>query len=107
MNYLANRGAWNGAPGLGSFSLTTLLVGWIGAGPVGLWELAVDGSVAGIQELVGVVGADVSGDSEVTFPVTIEDDDTSFLNSEAPEPEPFILLGVGLAAVGLSRHRKS
>jgi hypothetical protein len=105
MNYLANGGAWNGAPGFGSFSLTTPLVGWTGVGPVPFWELAVGGSVGSIQELVGVVGADVSGDSEVTFPVTIEDDDTSFLDAEAPEPASFLLLGVGLAAVGLSRRR--
>jgi hypothetical protein len=37
MNYLANGGAWNGAPGLGSFSLTTPLVGWTGVSPVGFW----------------------------------------------------------------------
>lgn len=35
MNCLANGGAWNGGPGLGSFSLTTPLAGWTGAGPVG------------------------------------------------------------------------
>jgi hypothetical protein len=43
----------------------------------------------------------------MTFPVTVEDDDTSFLDAEAPEPGSFLVLGVGLAAVGLSRRRKT
>jgi PEP-CTERM motif len=43
----------------------------------------------------------------MTFPVTVEDDDTSFLDAEAPEPGSFLVLGVGLAAVGFSRRRKT
>jgi hypothetical protein len=67
---------------------------------------AIPGPIVNIQELVGFVGVDVTGNSEVTFPVDIEDDDSSALAEDAPEPASFLLLGAGLVACGIARIRK-
>jgi hypothetical protein len=106
MDYYVNGGVWGGAPGLGSFSLTTPLVG-TAALPTPYWAAAaIPGPIVGIQELVGYVGVDVTGNSEVTFPVDVEDDDLAALASDAPEPGSCLLLGAGLAGVGAIRRRQ-
>lgn len=107
MNYLINGGVWGGALNFGSFSLTTLLVGGANLpSPTNFWQENVTPVSAGnIQELVGVVGADLAVNSEVTFPVDITDNDTSQLVADAPEPGNFVLLAV-VAALGVIRRRK-
>jgi len=102
-----SNGGFAGFPGIGSFSLVTPLVGEINGPPTPFWTFVnTPGSPAGINELVGFAGVDVSGNSVVTFPITIEDNDQQFLESEAPEPGSLFLLGGGLAAlfVGLRRR---
>jgi hypothetical protein len=107
MDYYANGGVWGGAPGLGSFSLTTPLVG-TAALPTPFWTLAaIPGPIVGIQELVGYVGVDVTGNSVVTFPMDFEDDDSTALAEDAPEPSSFFLLGIGLAAFGVIRRKRA
>ena len=103
-----SNGGFAGFPGIGSFSLRTPLVGEVNGPPTPFWTyVTTPGSPAGINELVGFVGVDVSGNSEVTFPISIEDDDSSLLSSEAPEPGSVFLLGAGLAALGVIRRRRT
>jgi len=103
-----SNGGFGGIPGLGSFSLTTPLVGEVNGPPTPFWTfVTTPGSPAGINSLVGFVGVDVSGNSMVTFPVSIEDNDTQFLDSEAPEPGSFLLLGAGLASLAVVLRRRA
>jgi hypothetical protein len=108
MNYLNNGGFWGGGLNFGSFSLTTPLVGGVNmASPTNFATYAITSvSPANIQELIGVVGADIAVNSEVVFPVDIEDSDFSSIQADAPEPASFVLLGAGLAAFGVIRRRK-
>ncbi|HTX38092.1 MAG TPA: PEP-CTERM sorting domain-containing protein [Bryobacteraceae bacterium] len=108
MDYYANGGVWNGAPGAGSFSLVTPLVGVAGAAPTPFWTAtAIPGPITGIQELVGYVGVDVAGDSVVSFPMDFEDDDISALAEDAPEPGSYLLFGAGLVALGIFRRKRA
>jgi hypothetical protein len=96
-----------GVPNGNSFALVTPLVGEVNGPPTPFWTfVTTPGSPANIESLVGFAGVDVGGNSVVSFPVSIEDNDTSFLQSETPEPGSYLLFGSGLAALGLAWRKR-
>lgn len=96
-----------GVPNGNSFALVTPLVGEVNGPPTPFWTfVATPVSLPGIESLVGFVGVNVSGNSAVSFPISIEDNDTSFLDSEAPEPGSSLLLGFGLTALAVALRKR-
>jgi hypothetical protein len=103
-----SNAGFGGVPGFGSFALRTPLVGGINL-PAGtpFWTfITTPNSPAGINNLVGFVGVDVAAHSEVSFPISIEDDDTAILTSEAPEPVSYLMFGGGLVAFGMLLRKR-
>ena len=108
MDYYVNGGTWNGAPGAGSFNLTTPLIGEVNGGPTPFWTAtSIPGPILGVQELVGYVGVTVASDSVVSFPMDFEDDDIGALAEDAPEPGSYLLFGVGLIGLGIFRRKRA
>ena len=108
MDYYVNGGVWGGAPAVGSFNLTTPLVGEVNGGPTPFWTAtSIPGPILGVQELVGYVGVDVNTDSVVSFPMDFEDDDIGALAEDAPEPGSYLLFGVGLIGLGIFRRKRA
>ena len=105
----ALSGPWNGAPSLfPPYTVATPPTGGINIpSPTPYWAANTIPVSTGISELVTFLNVSVGSHSLVTLPLDGEENDPAALIEDVPETGTFVLIGFGLAALGVIGRRAS